>query len=122
MCIAMARALLFPALDGGDEAEARSGHERFAIPFTFKPQLSFPEALVATAGALLRIFLGSLLFAVWGTYSLVVWAAIRDPFWRISVQLPLFLLFLISFFLLMLAIAALVRTISLQTPLSFRLP
>jgi hypothetical protein len=108
----MFRALLFPALDGGDEAEVRSGHERCAIPFTFKPQLSFPEALVATAGALLRILLGSLLFAVWGTYSLVVWAAIRNPFWRISVQLPLFLLFLVSFSLLMQAIAALVRTIS----------
>jgi hypothetical protein len=111
--MAMARAILFPTIDRG-EAEARPEFERLAIPFTFKPQLSFSEALVATAGALLRIFLGSLLFAVWGTYSLVAWAAIRSPFWRISVQLPLFLLFLISFSMLMLAIAALVRTISLR--------
>ena len=111
-CITAALALLFPTIDRDDKEEARSKYERFAIPFTFKPQLSFPEALVATAGALLRILLGSLLFAVWGTYSLVVWAAIRNPFWRISVQLPLFLLFLVSFSLLMQAIAALVRTIS----------
>jgi hypothetical protein len=100
-------------MDGGEE-EPRPEHERLAIPFTFKPQLSFPEALVATAGALLRILLGSLLFAVWGTFSLVSWAAIRNPFWRIGVQLPLFLLFLLSLSLLMLAIAALVRTIALK--------
>jgi hypothetical protein len=113
MSIAMARALLFPTTYGGEE-EARPEHERLAIPFTFKPQLSFSEALVATAGALLRILLGSLLFAIWGTYSLVAWGAIRNPFWRIGVQLPLFLLFLLSLSLLMLAIAALVRTISLK--------
>jgi hypothetical protein len=110
MCKAMARALSFTTVDSGDE-EDRSKHERFAIPFTFKPQLSFAEALVSTAGALLRVLLGSLLFAVWGTYSLVAWAEIRNPFWRIGVQLPLFFLFLLSFSLLMLTIAALVRTI-----------
>ena len=65
-CIAMTRALLFPTSGGGGEDEARSGHERFAIPFTFKPQLSFPKAVVATVAAFLRILLGSLLFAVWG--------------------------------------------------------
>jgi len=112
MCKALARVLSFTTMDGGDEEKARSKYERLAIPFTFKPQLSFAEALVATAGAMLRIVLGSLLFAVWGTYSLVAWAAIRNPLWRIGVQLPLFLMFVLSFFLLMFAIAALVRTIS----------
>jgi hypothetical protein len=111
--IAKFRALLFPlAADRGDGEEDRSVYERFEIPYTFKPHLSFLEALIATAGAVFRIFLGSLLFAVWGTYSLVAWTAIRSPFWRIVVQLPLFLLFLLLFGLLMLAIAALVRTIS----------
>jgi hypothetical protein len=109
----MARAI-FPTIDRSVEEEARFRNERFAIPYTFKPQLSFSEALVATAGALLRILLGSLLFAIWGTYSLVAWTTIRDPFLRVGVQLPLFLLFLVSFSLLMLVIAALVRTISLR--------
>jgi hypothetical protein len=113
-CIATALALLFPTIDRGDEEEARFKHERFAIPFTFKPRLSLSEALIATAGALLRILLGSLLFAIWGTYSLVAWTAIRDTFWRISVQPLLFLLFLLSFSLLMMAIAALVRTLFLK--------
>ena len=42
----------------------RPGYERFAIPYSFKPRLSLVEALVASLGAFLRIFLGSLLFAV----------------------------------------------------------
>jgi hypothetical protein len=113
-CIATALALLFPPIGRGDEEEARATHERFAIPFTFKPHLSFSEALVATAGALSRILLGSLLFAIWGTYSLVAWATIRSTFWRVSVQLLLFLLFLLSFSLLMMAIGALVRALSLK--------
>lgn len=108
----MARALLFPTIDRGGEEEAPSKHERFAIPFTFKPQLSFLEAVIATAGALLRIFLGSLLFAVWGTYSLVAWTRIHNLFLRVGVQLPLIFLFLLSFSLLMFAITALVRITS----------
>jgi hypothetical protein len=110
--IAKMRGLFFPLADQADGEKDRSVYERFEIPFTFKPHLSFVEALIATAGALLRIFLGSLLFAVWGTYSLVAWSAIRNPFWRVGTQLPLLVLFLLSFCLLMLAIAALVRTIS----------
>jgi hypothetical protein len=110
--IAKVRVLFFPLAARGDGGEDRSKYERLAIPFTFKPQLSFLEALVATFGALLRVFLGSLLFAVWGTYSLVAWTTIRNQFWRVGVQLPLFLLFLLIFALLMLAIAALVRTVS----------
>jgi hypothetical protein len=112
--LAKARALLLPPTDRGVGVEDRSVYERFAIPFTFKPQLSFTEALIAAAGACLRIFLGSLLFAVWGTYSLVSWTAIRIPFWRICVLLLMFLLFLLSFALLMLGIAALVRAVLLK--------
>ena len=104
-------ALLLPPTELGDGGGDRSVYERFAIPFTFKPRLSFTEAVIATAGAFLRVFLGSLLFAVWGIYSLVVWTAIRNLFWRIGVLLPLFLLFLLSFALLMLAISALIKMI-----------
>jgi len=110
--IAWAQALLFPP--PAESAEDRSQHERLAIPHTFKPQLSFPEAVVATIGASLRLLLGCLLFAVWGTYSAFAWSTIRNPFLRIAVELPLLLCFLISFALLMLAIRALVKAISLK--------
>jgi hypothetical protein len=110
--IARARALLFSADVRADVGEHRSAYERCAIPYTFKPQLSFLEALVAAAGAFLRVLLGCLSFAVWGTYSLFAWSMIRNPFWRIGVQLPLFLSFILSFVLIMLAIAALVRAAS----------
>jgi hypothetical protein len=86
--------------------------ERLPIPHTFKPQLSFTEAVIGTAGAFSRIFLGSLLFAVWGSYSLVAWTAIRNQFWRIGALLLMFFLFLLTFVLLMLGISALVRVAS----------
>ncbi len=114
--IAKTSARLLPTADRGDGGRDRAVYERFRIPYTFKPQLSFREALIATAGAFLRVFLGSLLFAVWGVYSLVIWTTIRSPFWRASVLLPLFVLFLLSIALLMLAISVLVRTISPTLP------
>ena len=106
------RALLFPSPDFSDPGIERSVYERFAIPYTFKPQLSFAEALVAVAGALLRIFLGSLVFAIWGTYSLQAWAAITSNVWRVAAVLPLLLLFLLPMAAVMIGISALVRTIS----------
>jgi hypothetical protein len=109
--VAKARGLLFPPAVRSDGAQDRSEYERFAIPFTFKPQLSFVEAVIEAAGAFLRVFLGSVLFAVWGAYSLVVWTTVRSLFWRVSMLFPLFLAFVLAFALLMLAIAALVRAV-----------
>jgi hypothetical protein len=94
--------------------EDRSAYERFAIPYTFKPQLSFSEAVVAAAGAFLRVFCGCLLFAIWGSYSLFAWGTIRNPFWRLGIELPLFFCFVLAFLAVMLAIAALVRAVSLR--------
>jgi hypothetical protein len=106
---AKAFSFLFPPAVRYEGREDRSDHERLAIPFTFKPQLSFIDALISIAGALLRIFLGALLFAIWGAYSLAIWFTIRNTFLRVSLLLPLFLVFALSFVLLMLAIRALVR-------------
>lgn len=91
-------------------------YERFAIPHAFKPQLSFPEAIIAAMGAFLRIFLGSLLFAVWGAYTMVMWSTIRTPLLRVALLLPMILLFLVLFTLLMMAIAAAVRSLLLRRP------
>jgi hypothetical protein len=93
--------------DGVDPG--RSSYERFAIPHTFKPRLSVAEAAIAAGGALMRIFLGSLLFAVWGTYSLLAWNTIPNVFWRAAALLGLVLAFAASLALLLLAVSALVR-------------
>ena len=94
--------------DGQDDP-GRSSYERFAIPYTFKPRLSLAEATISATGAFLRILLGSLLFAVWGTYTRLAWTAIRNVFLRGLVFLALLSFFAVSFALLMLAISALVR-------------
>jgi hypothetical protein len=92
-----------------DQATARSEYERFAIPYAFKPQLSFAEALIATLAAFFRILLGSLLFAFWGAYTLVAWNKTQSFFWRPIVLLLLILLFVVLLALLMLGISALAR-------------
>jgi hypothetical protein len=112
--VAKLRDLLFLTQPNGehDQATDRSVYERFAIPYTFKPQLSFWQAVIATVAAFFRIFLGSLLFAFWGTYTLVVCNKIRSLFWRSVVLLPLILLFALMFTWLMVAISALARILS----------
>jgi hypothetical protein len=84
-----ARDLLFPPPVRAGAGEDRSAYGRFAIPYTFKPQWSFLEAVMATAGAFLRVLLGCVAFSVWGTHS-----TIRNPFWWFGVLLPLLLSFL----------------------------
>jgi len=77
----------------------------------FKPRLSFGEAVVATLGTLLRIFLGSLLFAIWGSYAWFAWTALPNYLLRVVVILPMFLLFLVCMLLLLSAIGALQRAV-----------
>ena len=104
------RALLTPP---GEDLEARnperSVYERFAIPYSFKPQLSLAEALISVGAAFLRILLGSILFGFSGGYTIVAWNSIQNLFLRVVVVLVLVCLFVISFTFLMLAISALVR-------------
>ena len=94
-----------------ESGENRSGSERFAIPFSFKPQLSFREAVVGAVGSFLRVVLGCILFAVWGAYSLKLWATIRSPWLRIGLLSSLLIAFLLSLALTMLAIAAVMRSV-----------
>ncbi len=87
----------------------RSSYERFAIPYNFKPQLSVVEAAISAAGAFLRIFFGSILFAIWGGYTLFAWSSIRNVILRGGALLALLLLFAAALGTLLLAISALVR-------------
>jgi hypothetical protein len=110
--IARTRELLFPLVEHGPAGVDLSGPERLLIPHTFKPRLSFSDALVAVTAAFLRIFLGSLLFAVWGTYSLAAWSGTQSYLLRAAVLVPMFVVFVLSFGLLLLAIASFVRACS----------
>jgi len=110
--LAKARALLFPPADLDGRVADRSIYERFAIPYTFKPQLSLAEACVAASTAFLRIFLGCLLFAVCGTYALLAWSTIHSLFLRLAAVLALALAFVALFTLLMVAASAVTRIVS----------
>ena len=102
--------LAFPVERDGQDA-ARSSYERFAIPYSFKPRLSLSEAVVAAFGAFFRIVLGSILFGVWGTYTLVAWSLHHNFFWHAAVVIVMVPLFCIALALLMMAITALVRAV-----------
>ena len=101
--------LVFDRNHDGHDSTERSSYERFALPYSFKPQLSLAQAAISAAGAFLRILFGSILFAVWGTYSFYAWSSIRNVFLRGGAVLVLSLLFVVSFAFLMLAISALVK-------------
>jgi len=114
--MARARDLFFPLAEHAHPGIDRSVHERLPLPHSFKPRLSFTEALIAVTGAFLRIFLGSLIFAVWGAYSLAAWTGIRNYFVRAAVLLPLFAAFLLVFGLMLFAVASLTRAVYPKRP------
>jgi hypothetical protein len=107
-------ALFFPEAASSKAASAREGadrsqYERFAIPYLFQPALSAAEAVRATLRTFLRIFLGSLLFGVWGAYALLLWTSIRNPFLRIAAMVPMIALFLALLCGLLIATTLLLR-------------
>jgi hypothetical protein len=87
----------------------RPHYRRLATPYTFKPELSFTEAVIASMAAFLRIFLGSILFGFCGWYSMVALKAIHAPWWRVTAAVPMIAGFLFLFALLMAGISACVR-------------
>jgi len=101
--------------DSSLQAYRRTIHDRFSIPYAFGPNLRVGEAAVAAMGALARIFLGSLLFALWGVSSALVWNSMENHFWRAVVTVPMVLVLLVSMGGLMLGIAALGNLISTRT-------
>jgi hypothetical protein len=77
------------------EAGKRSLHERFVIPHLFQPDLTAAQAFTAALRAFLRIFLGSVLFGVWGAYALLLWTKIPNIFLRVAAMIPMVALFLV---------------------------
>jgi hypothetical protein len=87
-------------------APGRSVFARFAVPYSFNPDLRPREALFAVVGCLARIFGGVLLFAAWGGLSALALSAIGNRFWCAVAVLPLILLFLAALAFLMFTISA----------------
>jgi hypothetical protein len=106
------RSWFYEPLPQSGSSGHRSLAQRFAIPHDFPPNLSVREAVIRVAAALARILLGSLLFALWGVFSVRTWDVIPSHFWRAAAILPLVLLFLLPFTALMAGISAMVRAIS----------
>jgi hypothetical protein len=93
-------------------SQGRSTLSRFAMPYTFGPDLSLAGALVAVAGCLTRIFSAVALFAVWGSLSVRAWSTIANGFFRVAAELPLLLLFLAGLAALMIAISTVERILA----------
>lgn len=104
-------AVLIPKDPEYPEIADGSVYERFAIPFTFKPRLSVLEATVFAIVMFSRILVGCVLFAIWGTYSLLVWFDVENLLWRFAILLGLLAMFLISLALMILATRALTRVL-----------
>jgi hypothetical protein len=103
---------MFPPFDGRPESGVPSVGEPFAVAHTFNPHFTFSGALIALVSSVSRIFLGSLLFAVWGVGSLMALSRIHNYFWTAVAVVPLILLFLALFAALMIAISTVVGWIS----------
>jgi hypothetical protein len=100
--------LIFPEM-GVPSGEDGSRHERLAIPYLFQPALSLSEAVVATLRAFVRIFLGSLLFGVWGAYAMLLWTSIPNPFLRVAAMILMITVFLVLLGGLLIATTLLLR-------------
>jgi hypothetical protein len=96
-------------LEAPVDVVGRPHYRRLALPFTFKPELSLTEAVIASIAAFLRIFLGSILFGFYAWYSLAALKAIRIPIWQVTAAVPMVAGFLLLFALLMAGISACVR-------------
>ena len=96
---------------GGLDHPAGSGPEieRLAVPHTFQPRMSLGAATFAAVVALVRIFLGSMLFAVWGGCIWALWAMIRNPVWRYVALVPLIAGLVVTMGLLMIGISVCAR-------------
>ncbi len=95
--------------DPDSRGETSPVFERLAVPHTFQPRMSVRAATFAALVALVRIFLGSMLFAVWGGCTWALWVMIQNPLWRYVTLLPLLAGLLVTMGLLMIGISVCAR-------------
>ena len=79
--------------------------QRLPIPHSFNDGLGFYDAFIAVTQAFLRILLGCLLFAMWGTLALWLWSTIPNHFFGGLALIPVLGLFLLSFLATMIGIS-----------------
>lgn len=103
--------LLFPLLDS-NQPEERDEYERFAVPYVFSPRLRVVDAIRFALGALARIFLGSLTFALWGTGALIALSTIHPRFLSYLVATAMLAGFLVSLALVLIAITLLGKALN----------
>jgi hypothetical protein len=92
-----------------DPVETGSAFERLAVPHTFQPRMSLAAASFAALVALVRIFLGSMLFAVWGGCTWALWVVIPNPLWRYVTLVPVIAGLAVTMGLLMIGISVCAR-------------
>jgi hypothetical protein len=105
-------ALLFPDSAALPSDAGKAVHQYFKLPHIFQPALTLNQALIATLRTLLRIFLGSILFGIWGAYSMLVWTSIPNLFWRVAAMIPMLALFLVLLGGLMIATTLVLRPLT----------
>jgi hypothetical protein len=64
------------------DIDVHSPLEKFAVPHQFQPRLSWFGAFVAVGGSLARIFLGSLIGALWGVQIWIAFASEHSMIWK----------------------------------------
>jgi hypothetical protein len=90
----------------------QSLRSRLAPPYTFSPDLSLGDALVAVVAALVRILGGCTLFALLGGGIVLAWSSIANPFWRAGAVVLLALTFAASFAMLLILVSAAQKAIT----------
>jgi len=103
--------LLFPLPEYPGTVGVQSPFEQFAVPHQFQPKLTLGEAVVSVFLALIRIFAGSMLFAVWAASSFLTWSAVRNFVGRALLLTMLLAVFLVVLGALMIAINVMGRMI-----------
>jgi hypothetical protein len=93
------------------QKSTQHANERFPLPFTFKPRLSFGSACIAVSQALISIFSGSLLFGVCGATAWMALEHIANPVLRVAALIPMVAAFLALLALLMTGISMAFRAV-----------
>ena len=99
------------SLEPAELPSGTSPFERFRVPYQYQPQTTVAGAGYFALVALVRIFLGSLLFAVWGATIWMVCATYSNTIVRVALVIPLLAGLAITMALLMIGISVCARRV-----------